>query len=246
MNIETLSFNLQKAKDEYACFDNITDNAEYINSLHSLAFSKDVKGLKAIAKLLIFFALKCKEFRVVAPKDEYGLIILGIKDTYEKRLEPSNDEICEAITSLLLECIKLSADYEKIMYLELREYISNIDSLNFKAMNSEYELPKTAKKEDERIEGIEAFDKSYVTKSGMCETYNPLTASNFQKLRVAEQIGEFKNAQVKERAIKAFKMLNNCEPTKDEKEKAEFTDNYVSRDSRVYNSANSRILNVLN
>lgn len=245
MSLETLNFDLQKTKEEYACFNNIANEAEYISSLHSLAFSKNADGLKAIAKLLIFFALKCKEFKIVAPKDEYGLIILSIKDAYEKRLEPSNDEICEAITSLLLECLKLGADYEKIMYLELREYVSSIDSLNFKAMNSEYELPKVAKKEDEKIESIEALNKSYVTKNGMYETYNPLTASNFQKLRIAEEIGEFKNSQVKERAIKAFKALNNCEPTKDEKEKAEFTDNYVSGDSRVYTRANSRILNVL-
>ena len=242
MQIETLNFDLQKAKDEYACFANT--KLENFGHLHALAFSKNENGLKALAKLLIFFALRCKEYKIIAPKDEYGLVILDIFDALEKGLEPSNDEICKAITSLLLECIKLGANYEKIMYLELREYVSEIESLNFKAMKSEYENAKVAKKEDEKIEGVEAFDKTYKAKNGMCETYNPFTSSNFQKLRVAEQIGEFKNKQVKERAIKAFKMLNNCEPTKEESEKAEITDNYIPRDSKIYTHANARILSV--
>ena len=242
-----LELDLQDIKEQYCFLKDLGSENEsnYLKSLHSSAFSKvkNTKTTTSLAYLITFFAFKCEKFEIVSPKDEFGLVILDIGDKGIK--EATENEINEALTSLLLECYKNEIDYEKALYQILNDYVNNRGVLD-PVPTGNCDMPKL-KDESQNAEmqsELSRFDKTYVTKNGMHETFNPITSSNYQKLRMVEQIGEFKNAQVKERALKAFKTLNNCEPTKEEAERAKMSDEKWDWDNTVYAKACAKHISV--
>lgn len=244
MTLHSVSLNLDEIKEQYCFLKDLgaQNESNYLKSLHASAFSKvkDTKTTTSLAYLIAFFAFRCKKFEVVSPKDEFGLVVLDISDKGTK--EATENEINEALTSLLLECYKNEIYYEKALYQILNDYVNNRGVLD-PVPTGNCDMPKIESKgSTEPSSEISQFNKTYLAKNGMHETYNPFTASNYQKLRMVEQIGEFKNAQVKERALKAFKIVHNCEPTKDEAER--FKDRNFDFDNTVYTKASAKHIRV--
>lgn len=193
-----LSFDLQHIKQEYEFLKEYGANnpSEYLKGIHSQAFCKTSDCSRALAYLLVFLSYRCNEFKILAPKDEFGIVILDIADLYAQSKEPTQEQINEAITAILLEFYSQGVFYDKALYQILCDYVSNPTENSPKRSAKEcgVEMPKL--KDDNNDENT------------------PKPQSNYVKLNDAIAKGEFKNKQVRDRAVAVYKLLHNCEPTK--------------------------------
>lgn len=195
-----LDINLDDIRNEYGFVSHygLNNPHEYLNALHLKAFCKnreDRDCCLSLACLLVFFAFKCKEFSLSVPKNEYGTAILDIADLYKEGKEPSQEQYNEAITSILLEFHTQGFKVKESLYLITLDYTSHpdIESPSLSTGFCSYDDQSST-------------DKQSAKEKSMGGAY-----AKHKILSNAIKKGEFKNKQVRDRAIKAFTMLNYCE-----------------------------------
>lgn len=196
--MQTLSLDLQTIKQEYFFLADYGKDMQgtYITNLHPQAFAKKDTAVLPLTYLLAFFVFRCDKFTPITPKDEFGMVLLDIADLYAQNKTPTQEQISEAITAILLEFVRFNADYNKAFYSILCDFVS---------MPSE-NSPQRSSVERGIIPNAKTADDN--------PTQKP--KSNYTKLNEAIKHGEFKNKQVRDRAVAVYKYLHNCEPTEDD------------------------------
>lgn len=196
--MEFLSLDLKHIKQEYFFLADYGKDMQgtYITNLHPQAFAKKDTAVLPLTYLLAFFVFRCENFAPITPKDEFGMVLLDIADLYAQDKTPTQEQVNEAITAILLEFVRFNADYNKAFYSILCDFVSQPSENSPQRSSVERGIIPNAKKADDENK--------------------PKPKSNYTKLNEAIEKGEFKNKQVRDRAVAVYKLLHNCEPTADD------------------------------
>lgn len=185
-----------------------------------------LKKSKGLIQLLVFFAYRCEAYEFAIPKEHttMGVYILDIADKFAKEGASAitQREICECLSLILLECHQHNIYINMLVGVLNREYISgmaeneeiglNIDDMNYQKQKEtmQNEMRNHAlnhSEERERWESDPKNQKFYINDKGQKIHYNPFKENDEEKLQRLQNTGTYKNAQVRERAVEAFKYM---------------------------------------
>lgn len=185
---------------------NATPSERYLYKPHCIA--------RVVTILTIELAKHGASFKFIAPKDEFGTIIMDIADSYADSSQVTADALCEGISAMLMECYKGDLLIDDIIRVFHREFlINNYNSLCDPVCATSFELsrPIASSSDSDReaeawkAKNASAYQTEYVDNKGIKHHYNAMTATTEERReRLANDANLFKNKQCRDRALAKF------------------------------------------